>query len=148
VALADSLDHGEVNAIDPNLKAFFSRGGKLLMFHGWADMLIAPRNTVNYYTSVVRALGGAAAVHDSVRLFMAPGMGHCAGGEGPSNFDKLTPLEQWVEQQKAPDQIVASRPATKDVAAATRPLCPYPLVAVYSGTGSTNDAANFACRAR
>lgn len=148
VALADSLDHGEVNAIDPNLKAFFSRGGKLLMYHGWADMLIAPRNTVNYYTSVVRALGGAGRVSDSVRLFMAPGMGHCAGGEGPSNFDKLTPLEQWVEQKKAPDQIVASRPATKDVPAATRPLCPYPLVAVYSGTGSTNDAASFACRAR
>jgi feruloyl esterase len=148
VALADSLDHGDVNAIDPNLKAFFGRGGKLLMYHGWSDMLIAPRNTVNYYMSVVRALGGAAAVDDSIRLFMVPGMGHCAGGEGPGNFDKLGPLEQWVEQRTAPERIVASRPATKDASAATRPLCPYPQVAVYSGTGSANDAANFVCRAR
>jgi feruloyl esterase len=148
VARADSLDHGEVNAIDPNLKAFFSRGGKLLMYHGWADMLIAPRNTISYYTSVIRALRGAAKVEDSMRLFMVPGMAHCGGGEGPSNFDKLTPLEQWVEQKKAPDRILVSRPATKEVAAATRPVCPYPLVAVYSGSGSTDDAANFVCKAR
>jgi feruloyl esterase len=87
-------------------------------------------------------------VDDSIRLFMVPGMGHCAGGEGPGNFDKLGPLEQWVEQRTAPERIVASRPATKDASAATRPLCPYPQVAVYSGTGSANDAANFVCRAR
>jgi feruloyl esterase len=148
VARADSLDHGEVNAIDPNLKAFFSRGGKLLLYHGWADMLIAPRNTINYYTSIIRALGGAAKIDDSMRLFMAPGMGHCAGGEGPSNFDTLAPLEQWVEQKTAPDRIVALRSATKNGPARTRPLCPHPLVAVYARTGSTDDAANFVCRAR
>jgi feruloyl esterase len=148
VALADSLDHGDLNATDPNLTAFFSRGGKLLMYHGWTDMLIAPRNSITYYTSVVSASGGAAKVNGSMRLFMVPGMAHCAGGEGPGNFDKLTPLEQWVEQGKAPDRILASRLATKDAAARTRPLCPYPLVAAYSGTGSTNDAANFVCRAR
>jgi feruloyl esterase len=148
VALADSLDHGEVNAIDANVKAFVGRGGKLLMYHGWTDMLIAPRNTINYYTSVVGELGGAANADEAVRLFMVPGMAHCSGGEGPGSFDKLAPLEQWVELKKAPDRIVASRAASTDGPAATRPLCPYPLVAVYSGIGSTNDAGSFACRVR
>lgn len=147
VARADMADTAVVNAIDPNLNAYFSRGGKLLMYHGWSDMLIAPRNSVNYYTRAVTASGGAAAVRDSMRLFMAPGMGHCAGGDGPSNFDKLTVLERWVEQKVAPDRIDAARLAGGSVDR-TRPLCPYPQVAVYSGTGSTDDAANFVCKTR
>jgi feruloyl esterase len=147
VALADALDNGADNAIDPNLSAFVRRGGRLLLYHGWSDMLIAPRNTVNYYTSVVQAFGSAAAVNDSIRLFMAPGMGHCVGGDGPSNFDKLSVLERWVEQQVPPDRIVAFRLASGKVDR-TRPLCPYPQVAVYSGSGSTDDAANFACKVR
>jgi feruloyl esterase len=147
VALADQMDNGADNATDPDLKAFFNRGGKLLMYHGWNDPLIAPENSIHYYTSVANALGGAANVNDSLRLFMAPGMGHCAGGDGPSNFDKLAVLEQWVEHKKAPDRIVASHLANGAVDR-TRPLCPYPLVAVYSGAGSINDAANFACKPR
>jgi len=85
-------------------------------------------------------------VHKSYRLFMAPGMGHCSGGEGPNTFDMLTALERWVEGGVAPDQIAASitRPAT--MLNRSRPLCPYPQVAVYKGTGSTDDASNFACR--
>ncbi len=148
VAAADLPDHAVVNAIDPDLTAFFRRGGKLLMYHGWSDPLIAPRNSVNYYTRAVTASGGAAAVKDSIRLFMAPGVGHCAGGDGPSNFDKLSVLERWVEQKAAPDRIVVSRFAAGGGTDRTRPLCPYPQVAVYSGTGSTDDAANFVCRVR
>jgi len=146
VALADAMDHGEDNATDPDLRAFFGRGGKLLLYHGWSDMLISPRNTINYFDNVGIALGGTAKVNDSMRLFMMPGAAHCTGGDGPSNFDKLAVIEQWVEHGQAPDRIVASRLATATVTARTRPLCPYPAVAVYSGAGSTDDAASFACK--
>jgi feruloyl esterase len=144
VALADEIDGGLINATDPNLEAFVARGGKLLLYHGWSDPLIAPRSTVEYYTSVVSALGGPAKAETSVRLFMASGMGHCTGGEGPSRFDMLSSLEQWVERGAAPERIVASQ-LRNDVVVRTRPLCPYPKVAKYSGSGSAADAANFVC---
>jgi feruloyl esterase len=147
VALADAQDAGLLNAIDPDLKAFVSRGGKLLMYHGWADQLIAPRNTVNYYTSVAKAMGGADRVADAIRLFMVPGMAHCAGGDGTSTFDSVEALEQWVEQKKTPTQISASH-VTNGVPDRTRPLCPYPMIASYNGEGSTDDAANFVCKER
>jgi len=147
VALADKLDGGDDNAIEPNLSAFFGRGGKLLMFHGWSDMLIAPLNSINYFTSVTAAMGGAASVQDSIRLFMVPGMAHCVGGEGPSNFDKLDPIVQWVERKQAPDRLRAVR-LVGGAVDRSRPLCPYPMVAVYTGTGSTDDAGNFTCRGR
>jgi len=144
VALADRLDDGVMNATDPNLKAFFSRGGRLLMYHGWVDQLISPQNSINYYQSVVKAQGGVEKTADSIRLFMVPGMAHCAGGDGTSTFDSLGTLEQWVEQKKTPAQIVASH-LTNGVANRTRPLCPYPTIAAYKGAGDTNDAANFTC---
>jgi len=146
VARADSLDNGEMNAVDPDLSVFLGRGGKLLLYHGWNDPLIAPENTVNYYESVVRTMGEARTA-ESVRLFMMPGVGHCAGGDGPSNFDALGVMEQWVEQQKTPGRIVASR-VTGGVADRTRPLCAYPAAAVWNGTGDTNQAESFTCRAR
>jgi feruloyl esterase len=134
-----------IDAIDPNVKTFFDRGGKLLQYHGWTDPGIPPQNSINYYNSVVAANGGASKVSDSHRLFMVPGMDHCAGGEGPDRFDALAALDTWVEKKQAPNQILASRTRDGKVDR-TRPLCPYPQVAVYSGSGSTDDAKNFSCR--
>jgi feruloyl esterase len=144
IALADKLDKDLIGATDPNLKEFFARGGKLIMYHGWNDQLITPLNSIDYYNSVAAKLGGAAKINGSFRLFMAPGMNHCNGGDGPSRLDAVVALEQWVEQGKAPDRIVASH-GPADRPDRTRPLCPYPQVARYTGTGSTDDAQNFTC---
>jgi feruloyl esterase len=145
VAKAERVIGPIMDAIDPNLRPFFGHGGKLLMYHGWADPGIAPLNSVHYYTSVVDTLGGAAKTKDSIRLFMVPGMGHCRGGDGTDTFDPVAALDQWVTKGQAPDQIVASH-STKGAIDKTRPLCPYPQVATYKGTGDTNDATNFACK--
>jgi feruloyl esterase len=157
------------DAFDPNLSAFRARGGKLLMYHGWNDPSISPLNTINYYESLVAAMQGAgapagtsrgagasaaatgtqmeaeAATQEFARLFMVPGMLHCSGGPGPSAFDMLGALENWVEKGQAPERVVASR-TTKGVVDRTRPLCVYPKVAVYRGSGSTDAAESFVCR--
>jgi feruloyl esterase len=141
---ADKNDNGLIDAIDPNLTPFFSHKGKLIMYHGWSDPLIAPGNSVNYYGSVAKKMGSKSA--DEIRLFMVPGMGHCGGGEGPNTFDLVTALEQWVEQGQAPEQIIASHSQNGTVDR-TRPLCPYPQVAHHKGSGSIDEAANFTCAA-
>ena len=137
MALADKVDGGLLNTLNPDLLPFFRHGGKLIQYHGWADTLIAPENSINYYSSVLAKLGGIKTI-DEYRLFMVPGMGHCSGGEGPTNFDMLTAMEQWREQGKAPEKIIASKyvdgDATKGTAM-TRPLCPYPQTAQYKGDG-------------
>ena len=141
-----------LNATDPNLREFRRRGGKLIQYHGWNDQLIAAQNSIDYYESVVSFFGGRNGierrpcrdVQSFYRLFMAPGMAHCGGGPGPNTFDMQAALEQWVERGIAPDTAIATH-STNGVVDRSRPLCPYPTVAVYSGKGDTNDAANFAC---
>jgi len=147
VARSDREDGGILNAVDPNLEAFKKNGGKLIMFHGWSDPLIAPLESVNYYKSVVAKMGGEDKTASFVRLFMIPGMMHCGGGPGPGAFDHIGVIEAWVERGAAPNQIIA-RHMTQGAVDMTRPLCPYPEVAQWKGSGNTNDAANFVCVSR
>ena len=134
-----------MNATDPHIEKFVAHGGKLLLYHGWADQNVSPYMTVEYYNQVRQTLG-AARTDGSVRLFMEPGMAHCGGGEGPNTFDKIGTLDRWVEQGQAPARIIASH-STAGKVDRTRPLCPYPQVARYKGSGSIDDAANFVCAA-
>ena len=143
VAYADKVDHGENNAIDPDLKPFFAHGGKLIIYHGWADQLIAPMNSVNYYHNVLKAVGASAA--EDMRLFMVPGMQHCRGGEGPNVFDMMPAISQWVEGGKPPATVIAAHKTKAGTVDRTRPLCPYPQIAKYKGAGSIDEAANFVC---
>jgi feruloyl esterase len=160
VKLADEKMASALNATDPDLKKFESRGGKLILYHGWSDAAIPPRNTVDYYQSVVKKMGAKDAA-TFVRLFMVPGWEHCGGGAGPNVFgqasvprgdadhDLEAALERWVEQGAAPEQVVATKfkpGSNPPVAARTRPLCAFPLTAHWKGSGSTDDAANFVCK--
>src|SRR5918993_3112784 len=131
-------------AINRDLSAFKKSGGKLLMYAGWMDPVVPPQDNVAYYEAVAKKMGGYDKTRDFFRLFMAPGMGHCAGGPGPNQIDALTALEQWVEKGIAPDKLIASH-STNGRIDRTRPLCLYPQVARWKGTGSTDEAANFAC---
>jgi feruloyl esterase len=133
-----------MNATDPHIEKFTSHG-KLLMYHGWADQMVSPMSSINYYQSVTQKMGKQKAA-DSMRLFMVPGMAHCRGGEGTDKFDVVGAMEQWVEKGKAPERILGSR-VTNGKVERTRPLCSYPQVAAYKGSGSIDDAANFSCKA-
>jgi feruloyl esterase len=138
---------GQLSAVDPDLRAFRDRGGKLIQYHGFGEPEIPSESSIEYYDSVVRQFGEPARVGDFYRLFMVPGMGHCRGGTGATDqFDIIAAIERWVEQGEAPARIIASR-VTDGVIDRTRPLCPYPQVAQWIGSGSTDDAANFRCAA-
>ena len=132
--------------VDKDLTGLKKHGGKLLMYTGWMDPVVPPQDTVAYYENVTKTMGGADKTKDFFRFFAAPGMGHCGGGPGPNTFDALGALEQWVERGVAPDKIVATH-ATAGKIDRSRPLCPYPQVARYKGTGSIDEAANFTCAA-
>jgi feruloyl esterase len=133
---------GFVDATDPDLQKFKVRGGKLLLYAGWADTGITPINTVEYYDSVMKKMGKAN-TSDFARLFMVPGMGHCRGGDGPDTFDTIGALEEWREKGTAPAVIAA----TNRNSGLSRPLCAYPQYANYKGTGDLKDAANWVCTA-
>jgi feruloyl esterase len=147
-----------LNSINPDLAKFQAHGGKLIQYHGFSDPEVPPLTSINYFTSVVNfpQLSGANSQPESTgqtqeyyRLFMVPGMNHCSGGPGANVFDMLTPLAQWVEQDVAPESVIATHYVNNIPAqgvAFTRPLCPYPQEAMYNGTGDTNDAANFVCK--
>jgi Tannase and feruloyl esterase len=141
---ADAKNAPILDATDPDLSAFNALGHKRILWHGWADQNIAPRNSINYYNSVVADQGSEAKAQEFVRLFMVPGMNHCSGGAGADTFNALTALEQWVEKGNAPTSIAASK-VTAGKTVFTRPLCPYPQVETYKGSGDINDAANFTC---
>jgi feruloyl esterase len=154
VRLADEKVGAILNNSSPDLRAFRRAGGKLILWHGWADPLISPLHTLEYYQKVAALFAHGASreneqvagIEDFARLFLAPGVNHCGGGPGPDQFDAVGALESWVERGVAPERIVASH-LTHGAVDRTRPLCAYPRVAVYLGRGSTDDAANFACRA-
>jgi len=148
-----------LNATDPNLAAFKARGGKLILYHGWNDAAISALNTINYYENVVSKMGQAETDAFS-RLYMVPGLQHCGGGPGANWFGQLgqstadahhnmeMALEQWVEKGAAPSVIVATKYVEDNPEKGvnfTRPLCPYPQVAKFKGSGDPNDAANFVC---
>jgi feruloyl esterase len=149
VAAVDALLGAKVNATDPNLETFKAHGHKLIVYHGWADVIVPSLESINYYASVedVQARshhGKGEEMKDFYRLFMVPGMAHCGGGPGLNSIDPVEPLELWVEKGIAPEMIVAKR-TEKGVTVMTRPVCAYPLVAHYKGSGDVNDAANFTC---
>ena len=131
------------DADDPNIAAFGTRKGKLILWHGWADPALNPLETIDYYQKVLAADPKA---REYVRLFMLPGVLHCGDGNGPASVTWLRAMVEWVEQGKAPEQLVASKRDSTGKLERSRPLCSYPKRAVYSGSGSTDDAKNFACR--
>jgi len=142
VERAVKADKGLLYGGDADLSRFFKRGGKLLMYHGWADPLVSPDTSLLMFERINKTVGSSAA--NSVALFMVPGMSHCQGGPGTDVFDKASAIDQWVETGKKPASIEASH-MTAGRVDRTRPLCAYPTAAHYKGTGSTDDAKNFRC---
>jgi hypothetical protein len=164
---ADVRTGAIINSVDPNLRAFKLRGGKLIQYVGWSDSAISPLNSINYHTAVTNVMGGKEETREFYRLFTVPGMAHCVGGPGANAFgqfaegqsvngpnpsdpadDILSALDRWVEYREAPDKIIATKYVNDDPTqgiAFQRPICPFPQFPKYKGTGSTTSAPSFAC---
>ncbi len=134
-----------MDADNPDLSVFRRHGGKLMMYHGWADTALTPLMSIDYFDRASAAAGPAAA--DSLRLYMVPGMAHCDGGLATDRFDAMTRLVEWVENGTAPGPIEASRLNAGGAVDRTRPLCPHPQEAVYDGSGDVDAAASYTCKA-
>ena len=133
---------------NPDLRAFRDRGGRIVMWHGQSDPLIYPGGSIDYYKRVTEQMGGAEKTAEFIRFFLAPGVGHCGGGAGPAPTGQLAAVIEWVENGKAPETLTAIRRESTGAVLRSRPLCPFPQTAGYKGQGSTDDAANFVCRAQ
>jgi feruloyl esterase len=143
VERVDRLDDGLLASRNFNLKPYFDRGGKLLIWHGWADPQVTPSDSIIYYNNVLKTVGAGA--ENSMALFLLPGVSHCNGGPGTDTFDRMAAIEQWVEQGRKPTRLIASR-LTNGTLERTRPICVFPQVAIYNGRGDANDASSFTCR--
>ncbi|KZT62776.1 tannase and feruloyl esterase [Calocera cornea HHB12733] len=171
IQLADLIDTYRLDAVNPDIRGFAAspHNGKVIHYVGWADQLISPHNSLYYYEQMTTAmnLNTAMNVDDYYRLFPAPGMTHCSGGDGPNGFggegqsaagqppllpdaehDVLRAMIQWVEQGQAPEYFIATKYVNNNVSAGvqmTRPLCKFPTEIVYNGYGDTNNAGSFYC---
>jgi feruloyl esterase len=147
----------DIYNVKPDLSAFRAKGGKLIIYHGWADEQVTPYASLDFYSHIKGALGQAG-TDDVLRLFMMPGIAHCMGGVGAGNIGGASPalghdpehdvvaaLDAWVTRHKAPDKLIAAHLDADKKTDRTRPLCPFPQEARYKGTGDSNDAANFVC---
>lgn len=158
VTVVDRRLHDKIDSVDPDLRPFESHNGKLIMIQGWGDPYNAQTLPIEYREQVIRAFAqkqpteqAQRTVDGFFRLFMAPGMGHCGGGPGPGRTDPIAAVRQWVEKGKAPARLVAreretspGEPAAQPI---SRPLCPYPESAQWTGKGSRDQAKNFVCSA-
>jgi feruloyl esterase len=141
-----------------DLSEFGDRGGKLLMYQGWNDFPLRPQRAFNYLAAVDRATGGPERTGEFLRLFMVPGMVHCAGGPGPWQADYVDAIVRWTEEGEAPERIIGTHPADAapmdhlspgetqtESESFTRPLCVYPKLGLYNGEGDPNEADSFRC---
>jgi Tannase and feruloyl esterase len=132
---------------NPDLGLFRDHGGKAILWHGWADQLITADGTIDYYKRLQQEMGGADKTSQFARFFLAPGVAHCGGGDGPAPYGQLDALLSWVENGKAPETLTAARRDQTGEITRSRPLCQFPQVAKYKGSGSTDKAENFVCSA-
>jgi pimeloyl-ACP methyl ester carboxylesterase len=142
---SQQLFNDVIGTDDPDLTKFRKAGGRALIWHGWNDQLIFPEGAIDYYERIIRTFHSEKQVKRFARLFMAPGVFHCGGGTGPQVFDMFAALVRWVEDEEAPDEILASR-VENGVVVRTRPLCAYPLVARYDGKGDPSSVESFRCK--